>query len=104
MDGNKCIMCGSIIPEGLQVCENCYHKVKTKKDKRKEFLNALCDIEEYWQDKPEPINGVIFSILVMFDGCSSLNDFERLEIKGISNRNELHDDYCKIRNKRKENT
>ena len=68
--------------------------------KREDFLNALCDIAEYWKDKEDSTFGAIFSTLVMFDGDNSLNDFEKLEIVGISNKHNLHDDFCRIRNER----
>lgn len=42
MNNNRCVMCGDVIPEGTQVCKNCEKVVLS--DKRKEFLNALCDI------------------------------------------------------------
>lgn len=29
-----CIVCGATIPEGLQVCPNCEHEVKTKRNKK----------------------------------------------------------------------
>lgn len=31
MRENRCIVCNAIIPEGLQVCPNCYKKGKVKK-------------------------------------------------------------------------
>jgi hypothetical protein len=65
--------------------------------KRKDFLNALCEIANYWKDKENSTWGAIFSTLVLFDGCNSLNDFEKLEIKGITNKDKLHDDFCRIR-------
>lgn len=32
MNNNRCICCGEIIPEGLQVCWTCEHKVMEGKD------------------------------------------------------------------------
>lgn len=72
-------------------------------DKRKKFLEALIDIADYWKDKPDGSFGAIFSTLVMFDGCSSMNDFKRVEINGITNKNELHEEFCKLRSERNEN-
>ena len=53
-----------------------------------EFLKALADIRDYWLSVPKEslydkdndecrvrMNGMIFSMLSMFDGVSSLNDF-----------------------------
>ncbi len=71
--------------------------------KRKDFLNNLCEIANYWKDKEDSTFGAIFSVLVMLDGDSSLNDFERLEINGISNKNNLHDDFCLIKKRWKDN-
>ena len=71
--------------------------------KREKFLNALCDIADYWKDKEDSSYGAIFSTLVLFDGCNSLNDFEMLEIRGITNKDELHDDFCRIRAEREHN-
>lgn len=103
MKENRCLFCGEIIPEGIQVCPNCYHKaIISKTQKRKNFLNALYDIADYWKDKEDATFGTIFDVLVMFDGDSSLNDFEEIRINGISTRNkQLHDEFVKIENKRK---
>ena len=101
MKEERFVFCGEIIPECRQVCPNCYHKVRQSKTrKRKDFLNALYDIAEYWKDKEDATFGTIFSVLVMFDGDSSANDFERLEIKGISNNKYLHDEFCRIEEER----
>lgn len=71
--------------------------------KRKEFLNAILDYCEYWEDKPDNVYGLAFSILAMCDGCSSANNFEIVDIKGITEGNrELHDDFCKLRRERNE--
>lgn len=70
---------------------------------RKEFLEALIEIADYWKDKPDGSFGAIFSTLVMFDGCSSMNDFKRVEINGITNDKELHDEFCELRRERNGN-
>lgn len=69
-------------------------------DKRKEFLEALIEIADYWKDKRNGSFGAIFSTLVMFDGCSGMNDFKRVEINGITNDKELHEDFCDLRRER----
>jgi predicted nucleic acid-binding Zn ribbon protein len=30
-NNNRCVMCGCVIPEGLQICPNCYKKYKKRK-------------------------------------------------------------------------
>ena len=70
--------------------------------KRKEFLECLLDECEYWKDKPDSVYGVVFSILVMIDGHSSVNDFKSIEIKGITNSGYLHEDFCALRRERNE--
>lgn len=38
MSVNKCLFCGSVIPEGRQICPNCEErpqKTKTRKEKKK---------------------------------------------------------------------
>lgn len=74
------------------------------KKKRKEFLDAILDCCEYWEDKDDGVYGVVFSILAMCDGCSSANDFEIVDIKDITNYEELHTDFCKLRSERNEKT
>lgn len=69
--------------------------------KRKEFLEALIDIANYWKDKPDGSFGAMFSILVMFDGCTAHTNFKVVKLKGITEENrELHDDFCKLRRER----
>ena len=53
---------------------------------QKEFINQIKDIKNYWLSQPgktteEVVDGVLFSLLVMIDGDSSVNDFCPLEIK-----------------------
>ena len=69
-------------------------------NKRKEFLECLLDICEYWKDKPNGVYGAIRSTLVMFDGCCGLNNFETIEIKGITNGYCLHDEFYGLRQER----
>ena len=68
------------------------------KSKREEFLNAMINIAEYWKDKENSSFGAVFSVLVLLDGGDSQNDFQRIELKGITNLRELHEEFCeKIR-------
>jgi len=79
----------------------------------KEFLLALSDIADYWEKCPiatpetdnihTRINGAIFSILVLIDGDSSLNDFRKLQVVSYISKTpittgetELHDLWCKL--------
>lgn len=75
-------------------------KKPKKFEKRERFLNAIYDIANYWKDKPNAAFGTAFSILVMFDGDCSSNDFEQIKIEGISNQYELHEDFCRVREER----
>lgn len=68
--------------------------------KREEFLETLLDICEYWKDKHDGVYGAIFSTLVMLDGCSGFNNYNKVRIEGITNSYELHDDFCRLRNER----
>lgn len=71
------------------------------KHKRRDFLESILDYCDYWKDKPDAVYGLAFSILAMCDGCSSANDFEIVNIKGITqNGRELHTDFCKLRSER----
>ena len=70
---------------------------------RKEFLECLLDECEYWKDKDDGVYGVVFSILVMMDGYSSINDFKAIEIDGITNGFCLHDEFCELRRERNGN-
>lgn len=50
------------------------------------FTKSLKGIKDYWASLPnktseEVADGIIFSILTMIDGNSSVNDFHSLEIK-----------------------
>lgn len=73
------------------------------KKKRKEFLQAILDYCEYWEGISDAVYGLAFSILAMCDGCSSANNFEIVDIKGITNYGELHTDFCKLRSERNGN-
>ena len=66
-------------------------------NKREEFINAMLNIAEYWKDKKNSSFGAVFSVLVLLDGCDSQNNFQKIELKGISNNRELHTEFCERR-------
>lgn len=54
-------------------------------NKQEQFSNRLKDIKNYWLALPnktteEVVDGVLFSLLVMIDGDSGMNDFHALKI------------------------
>ena len=54
-------------------------------NKQEQFINQIKDIKNYWLSQPnitteEVVDGVLFSLLVMIDGDSGMNDFHALEI------------------------
>ena len=53
--------------------------------KQEEFIEQIKGIKNYWLSLPdetteEVIDGVLFSLLVMIDGDSGMNDFHPLKI------------------------
>lgn len=53
--------------------------------KQEQFVNQIKNIKNYWLSVPnqtteEVIDGVLFSLLVMIDGDSGMNDFHSLKI------------------------
>ena len=53
--------------------------------KQEQFIEQIKDIKNYWLSLPdktaeEVVDGVLFSLLVMIDGDSGINDFHALEI------------------------
>lgn len=53
--------------------------------KQEQFIEQIKNIKNYWLSMPdktteEVIDGVLFSLLVMIDGDSGINDFRALEI------------------------
>ena len=64
-------------------------------NKQEQFINQLKEIKDYWLSQPditaeEAVDGVLFSLLVMIDGDSGMNDFHALEI--IDTEDEQHID------------
>jgi hypothetical protein len=54
-------------------------------NKQEQFISQLKSIKNYWlslpdKTKEEVVDGVLFSLLVMIDGDSGMNDFHPLEI------------------------
>ena len=54
-------------------------------NKQEQFIKQIKDIKNYWLSLPnktteEVVDGVLFSLLVMIDGDSGMNDFHALEI------------------------
>lgn len=57
---------------------------------QEKFIEQIKVIKEYWLSLPEKtkeevIDGVIFSLLVMIDGDSGINDFHSLKIIDMKN-------------------
>lgn len=53
--------------------------------KQEQFVNQIKNIKNYWLSVPnqtteEVVDGVLFSLLVMIDGDSGMNDFHSLKI------------------------
>ena len=53
--------------------------------KQKQFINQIKDIKNYWlrqstRTTEEIVDGVLFSLLVMIDGDSGMNDFHALQV------------------------
>ncbi len=56
-----------------------------KQNKQEEFVEHIKGIKDYWISLPnktteEIVDGVLFSLLVMIDGDSGMNDFHPLKI------------------------
>ena len=73
-------------------------------NKQEEFINQIKNIKNYWLSVPdktteEVVDGVLFSLLVMIDGDSGMNDFHPLEIIDTVDGQQidcgyLHECYC----------
>ena len=53
--------------------------------KQEQFINQIKNIKNYWLSLPdktaeEVVDGVLFSLLVMIDGDSGMNDFHALAL------------------------
>lgn len=59
-------------------------RAKTKEEVRKEFINKVNSIVEYWSDEcvgncdpsKDAAEGVAFSIMTLIDGCTELPSFD----------------------------
>jgi len=82
--------------------------MKSVKQSKKEFLDAIKSIANYWanegEDKQSACDGVAFSIMALLDGCSSrnLNGYMLMELDDKGHAldditGELHDDYAKLK-------
>ena len=72
--------------------------------KQEQFIEQIKDIKNYWLSLPdktveEVVDGVLFSLLVMIDGDSGMNDFHALELIDTEDDESiscgyLHEIYC----------
>ena len=73
-------------------------------NKQEQFIEQLKTIKNYWLSLPdktteEVVDGVLFSLLVMIDGDSGMNDFHALEIVDTKDGQQidcgyLHELFC----------
>lgn len=61
---------------------------------QEKFIQQIKSNIDYWLNQSgktteEIVNGVVFSILVMIDGDSAINDFHRLKIIDTHNGNRI---------------
>lgn len=71
---------------------------------QEKFIQQVKGIRDYWLELPgktteDAVDGAIFSLLVMVDGCSGMNDFHSLKIIDTQTRKRLdtgclHDMFC----------
>lgn len=73
--------------------------------KQEEFIKQIKGIKNYWlslsnKTTEEVVDGVLFSLLVMIDGDSGMNDFHPLKIVDTTDGKRidcgyLHEVYCR---------
>lgn len=73
--------------------------------KQEQFIEQINAIKNYWLSLPnktaeEVVDGAFFSLLVMIDGESGMNDFHALEIIDTEDGQQidcgyLHEIYCR---------
>lgn len=73
-------------------------------NKSVEFIETVIALRDYWLALPnktteEVVNGVLFSMMVMFDGDSGMNDFHALKIIDTDDRKRIdcgfiHELFC----------
>lgn len=71
---------------------------------QEKFIQQIKGIRDYWLELPgktteDVVDGAIFSLLVMVDGCNGMNDFHSLKIIDAQTRKRLdngclHDMFC----------
>ena len=62
--------------------------------KQEQFIEQIKDIKNYWLSLPdktteEVVDGVLFSLLVMIDGESGINNFHPLAISDLEDDNQI---------------
>ena len=72
--------------------------------KQEQFIEQIKNIKNYWLSVPdktteEVVDGVLFSLLVMIDGDSGMNDFHPLAIMDMEDGQQincgyLHELFC----------
>ena len=67
-------------------------------NKQEEFIKQIKRIKNYWISLPdktteEIVDGVLFSLLVMVDGDSSVNDFHPLKIIDVIDDEQVDSGY-----------
>ena len=77
--------------------------------KQEEFIKQIKNIKDYWLKVPdktteEVVDGVLFSLLVMIDGDSGMNDFHPLRVVDDTDGEQidcghLHEYYYRQENK-----
>ena len=68
--------------------------MKSNMNKQEQFIEQIKDIKNYWLSLPdktteEVVDGVLFSLLVMIDGDSGMNDFHPLKIVDMKDRKRI---------------
>ena len=66
-------------------------------EKDKQFIQNILSIRDYWlkhsTDKEDAVDGFIHSLLVMFDGDSSVNDFHFIQLVDAVEMETINDQY-----------
>ena len=67
-------------------------------NKQEEFIEQIKGIKNYWLSLPdktteEVVDGVLFSLLVMIDGDSGMNDFHTLKIIDTTDEEQINCGY-----------
>ena len=67
-------------------------------NKQEQFIEQIKDIKNYWLSQPnltaeEVADGTLFSLLVMIDGDSGMNDFHSLAIMDMEDGQQINCGY-----------